>query len=143
MILCILFLMECTCSSQNLISDVLLCFLIPQLLWNIENSNQLPQQLKHMRTKCYIYVIPEYRVPWIEIYKYPLPDTCTRWGMRVYLHCASTNLWNFYTKNRLFIPLQHATWLKYLRRPPIWYTYPIKGTCICRAMEHSILELHR
>jgi hypothetical protein len=29
MILCILFLMECTCPSQNLISDVLLCFLIP------------------------------------------------------------------------------------------------------------------
>jgi hypothetical protein len=29
MIWCILFLMECTCPSQNLISDVLLCFLIP------------------------------------------------------------------------------------------------------------------
>ena len=29
MILCILFLMECTCPSQNLILDVLLCFLIP------------------------------------------------------------------------------------------------------------------
>ena len=29
MIFCILFLMECTCPSQNLISDVLLCFLIP------------------------------------------------------------------------------------------------------------------
>ena len=36
--------------------------------------NQLPQQLKHMRTKFYIYVIPEYRVPWLDIYKYPLPD---------------------------------------------------------------------
>jgi hypothetical protein len=36
---------------------------IYQLLWNIENSSQLPQQLKHMRTKLYIYVIPEYRVP--------------------------------------------------------------------------------
>jgi hypothetical protein len=52
MILCILFLMECACPSQNLISDV-------QLLWNIENSNKLPQQLKHTRTKFYIYVIPE------------------------------------------------------------------------------------
>jgi hypothetical protein len=51
-----------------------------QLLWNMENSNQLPQQLKHMRIKFYIYVIPEYRVPWLDIYKYPLPDTCTRWG---------------------------------------------------------------
>jgi hypothetical protein len=39
------------------------------------------QQLKHMRTKFYIYVIPEYRVPWLDIYKYPLPDTCTRWGV--------------------------------------------------------------
>jgi hypothetical protein len=29
MILCIFFLMECTCPSQNLISDVLLCFLFP------------------------------------------------------------------------------------------------------------------
>jgi hypothetical protein len=29
MIVCILFLMECACFSQNLISDVLLCFLIP------------------------------------------------------------------------------------------------------------------
>jgi hypothetical protein len=29
MILCILFLMECICPSQNVISDVLLCFLIP------------------------------------------------------------------------------------------------------------------
>ena len=29
MIVCILFLMECTCPSQNLISYVLLCFLIP------------------------------------------------------------------------------------------------------------------
>ena len=29
MILCILFLMECACPSQNLISDVRLCFLIP------------------------------------------------------------------------------------------------------------------
>jgi hypothetical protein len=47
---------------------------IYQLLWNIENSNQLPQQLKHMRTKFYIHVIPEYRVPWLDIYKYPLPD---------------------------------------------------------------------
>ena len=47
---------------------------IYQLLWNMENSNQLPQQLKHMRIKFYIYVIPEYRVPWLEIYKYPLPD---------------------------------------------------------------------
>jgi hypothetical protein len=55
--------------------------LIYQLLWNIENSNQLPQQLKHMRIKFYIYVIPEYRVPWLDIYKYPLPDTCTRWGV--------------------------------------------------------------
>ena len=46
----------------------------------IENSNQLMQQLKHMRTKFYIlYVIPEYRVPWLDIYKYPLPDTCTRY----------------------------------------------------------------
>ena len=64
--------------------------------------------------------------------------------MRVYLHCVSTNLWNFYTNNRLFIPLQYATWLKYLRRPPpIWYTYLVKGACICRAMEHGILELHR
>jgi hypothetical protein len=45
------------------------------LLWNIENSNQLPQQLKHTRTKFYIYVIPEYRVRWLDIYKYPLPDT--------------------------------------------------------------------
>jgi hypothetical protein len=45
---------------------------IYQLLWNIENSNQLPQQLKHTRTKSYIYVIPEYRVPWLKIYKYPL-----------------------------------------------------------------------
>ena len=36
----------------------------------------------------------------------------------VYLHCVSTNLWNFYTNNRLFIPLQYATWLKYQRRPP-------------------------
>ena len=53
---------------------------IYQLLWNIENSNQLPQQLKHTRTKLYIYVIPEYRVPWLEIYKYPLPDMCTKWG---------------------------------------------------------------
>jgi hypothetical protein len=34
-----------------------------------------------MRTKFYIYsVIPEYRVPWLDIYKYPLPDMCTRWG---------------------------------------------------------------
>jgi hypothetical protein len=48
--------------------------IIYQLLWNIENSNQLPQQLKHTRTKLYIYVIPEYRVPWLEIYKYPLSD---------------------------------------------------------------------
>ena len=31
--------------------------------------------------------------------------------MRVYLHCVSTNLWNFYTNNRLFILLQYATWL--------------------------------
>jgi hypothetical protein len=54
--------------------------------------------------------------------------------------CVSTNLWNFYTNNRLFIPLQYATWLKYLRRSPIWYTYLVKGTCICRAMEHGILE---
>ena len=38
--------------------------------------------------------------------------------MRVYLHCVSTNLWNFYTNNKLFIPLQYTTWLKYLRRPP-------------------------
>ena len=37
--------------------------------------------------------------------------------MRVYLHCVSTNLWNFNTNNRLFILLQYATWLKYLRRP--------------------------
>ena len=35
--------------------------------------------------------------------------------MRVYLHCVSTNVWNFYTNNRLFIPLQYATWLKYLK----------------------------
>jgi hypothetical protein len=41
---------------------------------NIENSNQLPQQLKHTRTKFYIYVIPEYRVLLFDIYKYPLPD---------------------------------------------------------------------
>jgi hypothetical protein len=34
---------------------------IYQLLWNIENSNQLPQQLMHTRTKFYIYAIPEYR----------------------------------------------------------------------------------
>jgi hypothetical protein len=27
-----------------------------------------------MRTKFYIYVIPEYRVPWLDIYKYPLPN---------------------------------------------------------------------
>ena len=46
------------------------------IITNIENSNQLPQQLKHTRTKLYIYVIPEYRIPWLEIYKYPLPDTC-------------------------------------------------------------------
>jgi hypothetical protein len=59
------------------------CFLrlVQVLLWNIENSNQLPQQLKHTRTKFYIYVIPEYRVPCLDIYKYPLPDTCTRWGV--------------------------------------------------------------
>ena len=69
--------------------------------------------------------------------------------MRVYLHCASTNLWNVYTNHRLLIPLQYTTWLKYLRRPPplppppIWYTYLVNGTCICRAMEHDILELHR
>ena len=44
-----------------------------------ENSNQLPQQLKHTGTKFYNYVIPEYRVPWFDIYKYPLPDT--RWGV--------------------------------------------------------------
>ena len=63
--------------------------------------------------------------------------------MRVY---PSTNIWNFYTNNRLFIPLQGTTWLKSLRRPPpppIWYTYLVKGTFICRAMEHGILELHR
>jgi myo-inositol-1-phosphate synthase len=60
--------------------------------------------------------------------------------MRVY---PSTNLWNFYTNNRLFIPLQYTTWLKSPRRPPIWYTYLVKGTFICRAMEHGILELHR
>jgi hypothetical protein len=47
----------------------------------MKNSNQLPQQLKHMRIKFYIYVIPEYRVPWLDIYTYPLPDTCTRWGV--------------------------------------------------------------
>jgi hypothetical protein len=41
--------------------------LLYQLLWNIENSNQLPQQFKHTRTKFYIYVIPEYRVPWLDI----------------------------------------------------------------------------
>jgi hypothetical protein len=52
---------------------------IYQLLWNIENSNQRRQQLKHTRTRFYIYVIPEYRVPWLDIYKYPLPDTRTRW----------------------------------------------------------------
>ena len=52
---------------------------IYQSLWNIENSNQLLQQLKHTRTKFYIYVIPEYRAPLLDIYKYPLPDTCTRW----------------------------------------------------------------
>ena len=40
----------------------------------------LKESLLHMRTKFYIYVIPEYRVPWLDIYKYPLPDTCTRWG---------------------------------------------------------------
>jgi hypothetical protein len=33
-----------------------------------------------MRIKFYIYVIPEFRVPWLDTYKYPLPDTCTRWG---------------------------------------------------------------
>jgi hypothetical protein len=38
--------------------------------------------------------------------------------MRVYLHCVNTNLWNFYTNNRLFIPLQYAIWLKFLRRSP-------------------------
>ena len=32
--------------------------------------------------------------------------------VRVYLHCVSTNLWNFYTNNKLFIPLQYTTWLK-------------------------------
>ena len=43
--------------------------------------------------------------------------------MRVY---PSTNLWNFYTNNRLFIPLQYTTWLKSPRRPPIWYTYLVE-----------------
>jgi hypothetical protein len=40
----------------------------------VKISKETPQQLKHTRTKLYIYVIPEYRVPWLEIYKYPLPD---------------------------------------------------------------------
>ena len=55
---------------------------IYQLLWNIENANQLPQQLKHTRTKLYIYVIPEYRVPWLEIYKYQMGvslEIFTKW----------------------------------------------------------------
>ena len=60
--------------------------------------------------------------------------------MLVYLQCVSTNLWNFYTNNKLFIPLQYTTWLKYLRRLPP--PHLVKGTCICRAMEHGILELH-
>jgi hypothetical protein len=84
------------------------------------------------------------------LYQIRVPDLCIKhllddllwyyiifcfWCVYVYLHCVSTNLLNFYTNNRLFIPLQYATWLKYLRRPPIWYTYLVKGTCICRAME--------
>jgi hypothetical protein len=36
-----------------------------------------------MRTKFYIYVIPEYRVPWLDIYKYPLPNTSTLYQIRV------------------------------------------------------------
>jgi hypothetical protein len=39
--------------SQN--TECNLKYIPGQLLWNIENSNQLPQQLKHMRTKFYIY----------------------------------------------------------------------------------------
>jgi hypothetical protein len=128
--------------------DDLLWYLY-QLLWNIENSDQLPQQLKHTRTKFYIYVILEYRVPWLEIYKYPLPDTCfptcnmhktfVRWSfmilyyflflMHVYL---STNLWNFYTNKTVYSSTVYHL-VKISKETPIWYTYLVKGTCIFRA----------
>ena len=64
---------------------------IYQLLWNIENSNQLPQQLKHTRTKLYIDVILEYRVPWLEIYKYPLPDGGLLRDFNQVVYCRGIN----------------------------------------------------
>jgi hypothetical protein len=49
-----------------------------------------------MRIKFYIYVIPEYRVPWLDIYKYPLPNTCTRWGVSLdILTKWHTVVWNY------------------------------------------------
>jgi hypothetical protein len=64
---------------------------IYQLLWNIENSNQLSQQLKHTRTKLYIYVVLEYRVPWLEIYKYPLPDGGLLRDFNQVVYCRGIN----------------------------------------------------
>jgi hypothetical protein len=108
----------------------------------------VPKGNLSMRIKFYIYVIPQYRVPWLDIYKYPLPDTCTLlWYllyyflflMRVYL---STNLWNFYTNKTVYSSTVYHL-IKISKETPIWYTYLVKGTCIRRAMEHGILELHR
>ena len=59
--------------------------------------------------------------------------------MRVYL---STNLWNFYTNKTVYSSTVYHL-VKISKETPIWYTYLVKGTCIFRAMEHGILELHR
>jgi hypothetical protein len=58
------------------------------LLWNIENSNQLSQQLKHTRTKFYIYVIPEYRV--INTYLKLTPNDFPKWLSK--MPCANMYL---------------------------------------------------
>ena len=59
--------------------------------------------------------------------------------MHVYL---STNLWNFYTNKTVYSSTVYHL-VKISKETPILYTYLVKGTCIFRAMEHGILELHR
>ena len=49
----------------------------------------------------------------------------------------------------VFLHLQQSVYsstvyhlIKISKEAPIWYTHLVKGTFICRAMEHDILELH-
>jgi hypothetical protein len=91
--------------------------------WNIENSNQLPQQLKHTRAKLYIYVILEYRVPWHDL-MYSLFNGMYLFLTKLNFRCAFM-FSNPFLRDRLFCFVPKGTLSVFRKEWLEIYKYPL------------------